>query len=393
MPKKTKTLLKIILPILIIIIGVIAAKQLVQMRRAPHKAVKARQGTLVRVIEVKKTDVPVIVSATGTVQSRRIVDITPQVSGKVIWLAPDFIAGGFFHEGDRLFSLEKDDYELDLERAGAELAQAELDLAKVISLADIARQEWQNLHPDTQPSPLVVYEPQVKSAQARVTSAKATIRRAQLDLKRTTLLAPFNCRIRSENVDIGQYVRSGSPVAQIAGTSVAEVIIHLSPDELQWLTFPDSSTSSRGSKATITFSGTGKEKTWKGHVVRSLGEIDAKSRMVGIVVAVDDPYNLRKHDPFNLPLAEGLFVSVRIKGKPLQETIEIPRSALQDDSSVWIAGHDDTLLIRQVAVSRKTRDAVLIRTGLEDGERVITSGVNGAANGMKLRILSGEKPQ
>lgn len=393
MSNRTKILLKIILPILIIIVGVIAAKQLLQMRRAPHKAEKSMQGILVRVIEVTKTDVPIVISATGTVQSRRVVDITPQVSGKVSWIAPDFIAGGFFREGDRLFSLEKDDYELDLERTGAELAQAELDLAKVISLADIARQEWQNLHPDTPPSPLVVYEPQVKSAQARVTSAKASIRRGQLDLKRTTLLAPFNCRIRSENVDIGQYVRSGSPVAQIAGTSVAEVIIHLSPDELQWLTFPESNTSSRGSIATITFSGTGKEKTWEGHVVRSLGEINTKSRMSGIVVAVDDPYNLRKHDPFNLPLAEGLFVSVKIKGKPLQETVEIPRSALRDDSCVWIATKDDTLLIRQVAVSRKNRDAVLIHTGLDDGERVITSGVVGAANGMKLRILSGEESQ
>ncbi|MCK5195075.1 MAG: efflux RND transporter periplasmic adaptor subunit [Desulfobulbaceae bacterium] len=388
-----KKLLKIFLPILIIVVSVIAAKQLMQMRRAPHKAVKPMQGTLVRVIEVKKTDVPVVVSATGTVQSRRVVDITPQVSGKVSWTAPDFIAGGFFREGDRLFSLEKDDYALDLEKAGAELAQAELELARVISQADIARREWQNLYPDTPPSPLVMYEPQVKSAQARATSAKATIRRAQLDLKRTTFLAPFNCRIRSENIDIGQYVRSGSPVAQIAGTSVAEVIIHLSPDELQWLTFPDSSTSSRGSKATITFSGTGTEKTWDGHVVRSRGEIDTRSRMVGIVVAVDDPYNLRTHDPLHLPLAEGLFVSVNIKGKPLQETVKIPRSALRDNSSVWIATHDDTLLIRKVTVSRKSRDSVLILTGLDDGERVITSGVNSAANGMKLRILSGEETQ
>jgi RND family efflux transporter MFP subunit len=393
MSNRTKTLLKIILPILIIAFGVIVAKQLVQMRRAPHKAEKPKLGTLVRVMEVKKTDVPVIISATGTVQSRRRVDITPQVSGKVIWIDPDFMAGGFFREGDRLFSLEKDDYELDLEKAGAELAQAELDLTKVNSQADIARREWNTLHPDTPPSPLVVFEPQVKSAQARVTSAKATIRRGQLDLKRTTLFAPFNCRIRSENIDIGQYVRSGSSVAQIAGTSVAEAIIHLSPDELQWLTFPKTSTSSEGSKASITFSGTGKEKTWEGHVVRSLGEIDTKSRMVGIVVAVEDPYNLLKHDPFNLPLAEGLFISVNIKGKPLRDTVEIPRSAFRDDSCVWIAAPDNTLLIRQVTASRKSRDAVLISTGLDNGERVITSGVNGAANGMKLRILSGEKAQ
>jgi len=393
MSNRTKKLLKIILPILIIAIGVIAAKQLMQMRQAPHKAEKQKQGTLVRVIDVKKADIPVVVAATGTVQSRRVVDITPQVSGKVSWMSPDFIAGGFFREGDRLFSLEKDDYELELEKAGAELALAELDLTKVISQADIARQEWQTLHPDTPPSPLVVFEPQVKSSQAKVTSAKATIRKIQLDLKRTSLLAPFNCRIRSETVDIGQYMRSGSPVAQIAGTSVAEVIVYLSPGELQWLIFPDSSISSKGSKASITFSGTGKEKIWEGHIVRSLGEIDPQSRMVGIVISVDDPYNLLKHDPFNLPLAEGLFVSVRIKGTPLKETVEIPRSALRDDSSVWVAANNDTLLIRHVTVSRKNRDSVLIHAGLNDGDRVITSGVNGAANGMTLRILSGEKAQ
>ncbi|MBC8316522.1 MAG: efflux RND transporter periplasmic adaptor subunit [Desulfobulbaceae bacterium] len=393
MSNKTKKLLKIILPILIIVVGVVAAKQLMRMRTAPDKAEKPVLGTLVRTVEVTQSDVPIIISATGTAQSRRVVDITPQVSGKISWIAPSFIAGGFFREGDPLFSIEKDDYELDLEKAGAELAMAELELARVESQAAVARQDWHNLHPDTLPTPLVVYEPQAKSAQARVAAAKATIRRVRLDLKRTSFLAPFNCRVRSESVDIGQYIRSGSPVAQIAGTSSAEVIVHLSPDVLQWLNFPDTSKPDKGSAATVIFSGSENNKKWQGYIDRSLGEIDARSRMVGVVITVDDPYSLTKEDPFNLPLAEGLFVTVDIEGRPLKNAFQIPRSALRDGSTVWLVTEGDQLTIRPVTVSRKNQNSVLVREGLEDGARVITSGVNGAANGMQLRIISGEESQ
>ena len=378
-----KRLLKIILPILIIAVGIIVAKQLVNMRQAPHKAVKTQQGILVKAVEVTKSDVPVIVTATGTVQPRRIINITSQVSGKITWISPHFIAGGFFKEGDRLFSLEKDDYELVLEKAGAELAQAELDLAKVESQAVIARQEWQTLYPDTPPSPLAVYEPQIKSAKARIASAQANIRSAQLDLKRTTLYAPFNCRVRTESIDIGQYIHSGSPVAEISGTSIAEVIVYVSPDELQWLTIP-------GSNAAIIFSGTGKDIQWHGTVVRSLGEVDAQNRMIGVVISVDDPYGLESARPENIPLAEGMFVSVRIKGISLKDAIEIPRAGLRDGSSLWLADSNNQLVIRPVKVLRKTRETVIVGQGLENGDRVIVSGVSGAADGMKLRIVSSE---
>lgn len=375
--------LKIILPIIIIVVGVIAAKQLVNMKRAPHKAEKTLQGILVKVVEVKKENIPVTISSTGIVQPRSMIDITPQVNGKITWVAPNFVAGGFFKEGDRLFSLEKDDYQLALEKAGAEMAQAELEFARVESQASIARQEWQTLNPDTQPSPLVVYEPQVKSAKARIASASANIRKAQLDLKRTTLYAPFDCRIRSESIDLGQYVRSGSPVAKIAGTSVAEVIVPLSPGELQWLEIP-------GSKSTVIFSGTEMQKQWQGQIVRSLGEVDSQNRMVAVVVSVDDPYELKKTDHGKLALAEGMFVTVVIKGRVLKNTIEIPRSGLRDDSTIWLADSENKLLIRPVKLIRKTRDSVIIAEGLEEGERVIVTGVNGAANGMELRIISPE---
>jgi multidrug efflux pump subunit AcrA (membrane-fusion protein) len=115
--------------------------------------------------------------------------------------------------------------------------------------------------------------------------------------------------------------------------------------------------------------------------------------MVGVIISVDDPYNLKQHDSKNLPLAEGMFVSARITGKSLKDAVEIPRSALRDGSTVWIADSKNQLLIRPVKLHRKTRDSVIIADGLENGECIITSGVNGAANGMQLRILSPEASQ
>jgi multidrug resistance efflux pump len=127
------------------------------------------------------------VSATGTVQARQQAELVAQVSGRVTWLADQFVAGGLFKQGAALFRLEDVDYRLAVERAGADLAAAELALATVRSQARVAREEWQRLQVGAgeKPNPLVLYEPQLKNAEARVAAAGAALRQAEIDLQRT----------------------------------------------------------------------------------------------------------------------------------------------------------------------------------------------------------------
>lgn len=384
----SKSWIRIAAPLVILLAGALIMGLLIHLRKAPPREPQQDRGTLVDVMVVRQQNVTVQVAATGTVQPRREARITPQVGGKVIWMDPRFIAGGFFAEGEELFRIEAIDYQLALEQAQANHSRAELDLATATSQARIARQEWQRLVPeqDQQPNPLVVYEPQMKNARAALAAAAAGVRRAQLNLERTVVRAPFNCLVRSEQVDIGQYLSAGVTVGQVFGTDQTEIVVPLPLEELGWLQVPRFG-GSPGSKAHISLSAGGRHFNWQGRVVRSLGEVDARGRMARLVVAVDDPYSLQHQNADDRPpLSPGLFVDLRIEGRALKGVVAVPREAVHEGNTVWLAGDDDRLHLRKVKVVRRERQQVLVSKGLEDGDRVVLTLLSGIAEGLKLRI-------
>lgn len=381
-----KKYLKTALPFFIVLFGAGVMAALVSSRPEPKKEAKGDPGALVRVLEVKKQDRRITVEATGTVRAAREVTVIPQVSGRVTRLAPSFVSGGFFREGGLLFEIENTDYLLALERARAAKAAADYELATIEGQARVARSEWERLNNGNgeEPNPLVVYGPQLKSARAAVASAEAAIKQAETDLERTRVRAPFNARVRSENIDVGQYVRAGNSVAVLAGTDAAEIVVPLRLEELGWLDIPKGA-GKGGSSAVVSVDVGGSEHRWRGRVERSLGEMDPKSRMMQIVVAVDDPYGLRKGNGSRPTLAVGAFVDVLLEGRSLSGVYAIPRTAFRDNSTVWLMDGRNKLRIRKVVPLRVERTEVVIAEGLSDGDTVVLTTLSGAADGMKLR--------
>jgi len=374
---------KIVLPVLILAGGALLMVVMVKGKHTPVKQEAPFRGILVETLQVERHDHPVRVLATGTVQARQESEIVPQVSGLVTEVGPDLVAGGFVRDGELLFALEQVDFQLAVDRAQANLTKAELDLETVGAQAEIARTEWQQLHPDEEPSPLVVYRPQLKSAEAAVGSARAGLQQAKLDLQRTRVKAPFNGYLRDENVDLGQYLRSGNRVATLVGTDEVEIIVPLSLSELPWLKVPRRS-GRHGSTATITLPSAGGA-VWHGWIARSLGEVDAQGRMSRVAVLVDDPYGLEKQDIGGIPLAVGSFVDVALEGKTLKQVVELPRRALHDNDTVWVMDAGNRLRIVPVEVARRERETVLVSKGLNDGEQVVVTPISGAADGLLLR--------
>ena len=135
-------MLKIVLPLLILSLGIGGMLLLVKSRQVPPQQSPENRGILVETMVVKPTDHRVEVLATGTVQPRQQADIVPQVSGKIVEIAPQLLAGGFFRRGELLLAVEAVDYRLAVERAEANLSRFELDLETVRARAAIARQEW-----------------------------------------------------------------------------------------------------------------------------------------------------------------------------------------------------------------------------------------------------------
>lgn len=384
-------LIKIGLPFLILAVGFITMRIMITSRPEPRKEKRDNPGALVEVVRASRGERQVLVQGTGTVQPRQEISLAPQVSGRVTKIADRLIAGGFFRRGDVLFEIEDADYRLSVDRARAALAKAEYELIAMQGQARIARQEWERLQLDDgeQPNPLVVYEPQLKNARAALLSAEATLQQAQLDLQRTVLRAPFNAVIRSESVDPGQYVRSGTAVAMLAGTDQAEIVVPLPLEELAWLQIPRAGQG--GSDTTVTVQlGAGEETfAWSGRVVRQLGDVDPQGRMARLVVAVNDPYGLRQGAGDRPLLSMGIFVQVLLHGKMLKDVAVIPANALRDGATVWVM-NDGHLKVRPVEVVRRTRDEVVIGAGLASGDPVVLTNLAGAIEGMKLRSVGAE---
>jgi len=277
-------LLRIVLPLCVLVVGIAGMRFLLHARKPPGHTAAPHRGPLVEVMTVHEKDHRVTVHATGTIAPARAVAITPEVSGRVVEMAPNLVPGGLFRAGELLFAIEPTDYRLAVEQARSALAKAQVDLSTTEGRAEVARKEWRGLHPNGEVAPpLVVYAPQLAAAKAAVTAAQAAVAEAELNLERTRVTAPFNCRIRSEEVDVGQVVRPGSPVAQVAGTDRAEVVVPLGDAATATLTVPhaDGGTPHLGSAATVVVRRGDHLDRWPGRVVRSLGEVDPRAAWGG----------------------------------------------------------------------------------------------------------------
>lgn len=376
--------MKVIVPILILLVGAALLVAMVMSRKPPAKEPAKVSGVLVNVINVNTTAYSVRITGTGTVRPQRSVSLVPQVSGKIVWTSPSYEEGGFFAKGDTILRIDPTDYELAVDQAQSKLAQAEVDLETAKSKARIARQEWELVSGGKgEPNPLVLYEPQLKSAEAALASANASLMQAELNLQRTEVTAPFACRISTKDAEKGQSVGTSTKLATIAGTEGAEVAIALDYDSLKWFKNyrPD------GAKATVSMSVGGTEHSWNAEVLRTGGQIDESTRTIDVYVGVKDPYNLQgsKSRP---ALPNGTFVRASIDAGTIKDAIVLPREAIHDNSTVWIAGDGDLLVIKTVEVAFETRDEAVVSSGLTQGERVITTKISGAADGLKLRIES-----
>ena len=381
-------LLKIGLPfIILIVIGAIMVA-MIKSRKSPEQIAQIDRGALVEFILAEKTSRQVTINSTGVVQPRQEVSISPQVNGNVTSIATQFIAGGFFKKGAVLFEVETIDYELALEQARATLAKREFELSSVESRAKIARQEWERFKKDqiAPANSLVLYEPQLKDAKANLSWAQAALQQAELNLARTRVTAPFNCVVRSENIDKGQYVRAGNGVAVVSGTDTAEVIVPVDLNDLQWLQVPAPGGRIASSPATINLNSGNTSYSWPGEIDRLLAEVDAQGRMARLVVSINDPYLLKKKERADQPaMAIGSFVDVVFAGKEMEEVFALPRQALRDDNTIWIMTPENLLQIKRVKPVRLEREEVFISEGIEPGDRIIRTNLSGAANGMKLR--------
>ena len=390
MKKSSEAPRRVILPLAVLGVSALAASAMVMLRPRVETQRPTVKPPLVRAEVVALGAITMEVESQGTVNPRTESQLVPEVAGRVTWVAPSFVSGGFFEAGDVLLRVDPFDYEQAIVTARAEVARASVLLARELAEAELARTEWEELGRGDG-SPLTLRQPQIAEARAVVEAAGANLQRARRNLERTVVRSPYAGRVREKRVDVGQYISVGAPVATLYSIDVAEVRLPLPDAELQYLDLPLIYRGDRdgdGPAVTLTATFAGGTHEWEGRVVRTEGEIDPRSRMVHVVAQVENPYG-RGDEPGRPPLAAGMYVRATIHGRTIEGVASLPRSALRSDGNVWVIDGDDRLRIRNVAVLRTDREYVYVSGGLSEGERVCVSALEVVSEGMQVR-LAGE---
>jgi len=199
---------------------------------------------------------------------------------------------------------------------------------------------------------------------------------------------PFDGRVVSETVDLGQYVSAGQSIGKIYGIEAVEIKVPLEDRKLAWFDIPanpvsinGNSSTKTGSKVEVRSQFAGGNHTWQGRVIRTTGEIDKTSRLVSVVVEVPEPFKGANGRP---PLVPGMFVELLIKGKTLEKSIPVPRDAIHEGNKVWVV-EKGRLHIQPLEIARADEDFVYAISGLDDGAMIVLSSLDTVTEGMKVR--------
>jgi len=384
----TRERLKILLPIAVIGVGALGGLALFLTRPAVSRQTPEVPRPLVRVLEVELRDVQLTVRTHGTVAPRTESDLVPEVSGPVVWVSPVLVSGGSFEKGEPLLRVDPLDYEVGAERASAALERARSDHRR--ASRELARQRGLEKRKVASAAELDSAINNERVANAALREATASLRKAERDLERTEMRAPYAGRVREEKVDVGQFVNRGSSIGRIYAVDYAEVRLPIPDSQLAFIDLPlalrHDAPPDDAPRVTLRARFAGAEQEWEGRVVRTEGEIDPRSRMVHAVARIADPYGAGP-DGNRAPLAVGLFVEAEIQGHLARGASVLPRSALRDGDQVWVVDAEDRLRFRDVDVLRAHGSEVVIRDGLRQGERVCISPIQTVVDGMQVRAV------
>lgn len=393
-----KRVLRALSPLLIVMVAVGVAVALFKTRPQPKRTRKEALPPLVEVTSIRPSQERVRVVAMGSVVPAEEVELRAEVSGRIVALSKNLVPGGRVKKGEVLVRIDPRQYDLMLREKEAAVERAEVDLALEKGRQRVAHREWKLIGKSgtEEGKALALRGPQLKSAEAALAAAKSSLERAQLDVERTTIRAPFNAVVKDEMVDRGQLVTPQSKLGSLVGTDRFWVQVSVPVSQLAWLSIPGTN-ATEGSKAEVIQDlGGGRNVRRTGRVVRLLGDLDPKGRMARILVEIEDPLGLATEEPpeDHMPLLVGAYVRVQMEGRTLDRVFAVKRAALRGENQLWIADEEDTLRIREVEVAWRGRDRVYLSAGVEPGERLITSRLATPVEGMKLRVAdsSGSAP-
>ncbi|WP_154222560.1 efflux RND transporter periplasmic adaptor subunit [Marinicella rhabdoformis] len=374
------SLLKRIMPFFLILAVFIVLMIVMSMFKKPPAVVPDRpSGFLVETATLKRNDLNVMVNSQGSVKAKREIALMSEISGKVRSLNDVFVVGGQFAAGDVLVSIDDADYRVSVQRAKANLASAQANLDLEQAKSDQALKDWKSFGKQGKPSDLVLNIPQLNGAKASVKAALADVAKAERDLAKTQIIAPFDGTVLTKSIDIGQYVNMAGQLGTIASTAVAEVRLPLTASDISKLKL--SKINLNTDPIPVQFTASNTDDVIEGLLTRLESAKDSKTLLNYAVAEI------------NQPLAKGLyfntFLSAQIQGESLTDVFAVPAAWMMANNQIAVY-RNGQLEILDLNVVHKTDDYFYVSSGLSEKNQIVITPIQAPEAGMTLR-LKGEQ--
>jgi RND family efflux transporter MFP subunit len=428
----------ILIPVVIAIAAVAVIKQ---KKPAPVQQPPQEQARLVRTIEVPSIAVTPLAIGHGTIRPSRTWQAVAEVTGKVVEKHPALEKGAILEKGSLILRIDPTDYQLAIARIEANIAstQAQLDELQMrasntetaleieraayklnekelqrqkrliaqgsVSRSDLESQERallaQQQSVQTQVNSINLIPSQRALLEAELKRHQADLDSARRDLGQTEIRLPFTGRVAEVGVELDKYVREGETLTTVDGLAMAEVETQIpleqiaalirTDEKLDLTRIPDPERSGFPVTASVRISEGDLAATWEGRVARISDTLDPKTRTVGVIVEIDNPYG-DVQPGVRPPLMKGLFVQVRLQGRSREAQLVLPRHAV-DNGRAYLVDDESRLRSRKLDITLIQSEFVVVRGGVAAGDRIVVSDLVPAVEGMLLQPVKDEQGQ
>ncbi|MBY6189479.1 efflux RND transporter periplasmic adaptor subunit [Microbulbifer agarilyticus] len=374
----------IAIPILLIVLASAVSSWLLREKPTMQRGERKAPPLLVEVTQAERGEFPLTIQALGKVTAREEVELQPQVDGRVEWLNYDLGPGSTVEKGQRLLQIEREPYQLALQSARSALAERRAELQQEQGQRLVAEEEYELLGsslPDADLS-LVLREPQLAAARARVDAAEAQVKLAERDLRLTQISAPFNALLVARSVDVGDRVAPGTIMYTVAGADRFQIEVEVPARQLPQLNTPSAKVRIHGSQWPLGASRAGE-------FVRVIPVLEEQGRLGRVLIELADPLSME--NPAEPRLLLNDLARVEITGRSAGQQVRIPLTALQDGNRVWIV-KDGKLHIQPVVVSHFDGEFAVLQSGLQGGEELVTTRLTAVTENMPVRTKKSAAP-
>ena len=325
----------------------------------------AEAAPLVSVFVPQAEPATVTVNATGTVNPRSQIALTPQVGGRVVEVSPALRAGGEFAANETLLVIDPADFDLALKQSQADVAGALADLRLRQAESEAARVNYALLHPGEPVPQLVAREPQIEQSEARLQAAQARQAVAELELSRTRFSLPFAGKITEATAELGQMLARNQAFGQAFSIESLEVTVPIAQSDLQRIA------PAQARKATIRSAGV----AYAGTVERVSAQLDERTRFARLYVSFDDAERRA---------APGAFVNVTLYGPQIESAFRLPEATEQPGGHAWrIQG--GKLARAPLDVLSRSAAGLLVKA-FDAGEGLVVGAAPGGREGLAVRV-------